>query len=324
MSPTSRRRFVCLAAASLAWPALSAPTTWPARPVRLLVAGGPGGVTDVRARWLAPRLSAVLGQPVLVENRAGAGGILAMEGAAREADAHTIVLIHQGTMATNPALHAKLPYDPLRDFAPLTLFGIGALALVVAPRNPATTVAELVQLARERREPLSYGSPGVGTPPHLAAALFCRESAIQATHIPYKGGGQAASDLMAGHLDFSIEGLSVSRPLVQGGRLRALATTSRARVPSMPGVPTMREAGLPNYEFNGWVGLAMHASVPQPVLLKAHEAIAGLLRTAEAAEYFAAVGAEPGLMSPEACAAFIREEQVRIARIVRDAGIRAE
>jgi tripartite-type tricarboxylate transporter receptor subunit TctC len=323
MHTITRRRFLSLAAACAA-PALAMPTSWPVRPVRLLVPGGAGGVVDVRARWLAPRLSALLGQPVFIENKAGAGGLLAMESAARDADGHTIVMVHQGTMATNPALYAKLPYDPLRDFMPLTLFGIGALALVVAPHIKAASVAELLQLGRSRREPLTFGSPGVGTPPHLAGALFCREGAIQATHIPYRSGGQAASDLMAGHVDFSIEGLTVSRPLVQAGRLRALATTARERVASMAGVPTLRESGLPNYAFQGWVGLAVHGTVPYAAAVKAHAAIAQVMRSAEAVEYFAADGAEPGLLSPEDFAAFIRDEQVRIARIVRDAGIRAE
>jgi tripartite-type tricarboxylate transporter receptor subunit TctC len=324
MSPTSRRRFLALSAACAVLPSMAMPTAWPVRPVRLLVPGGPGGVTDVRARWLAPRLSAVLGQPVIVENRAGAGGIVAMESAARDAEGHTIVVIHQGTMAVNPALHPKLPYDPLRDFMPLTLFGIGPLALVVPVKSQATTVAELLEMARSRREPLAFGSPGVGTPPHLAGALFCREGAIRATHIPYKSGGHAASDLMAGHVDFSIEGLTLTRPLVQEGRLRALAVTARSRVPFMSGVPTLREAGLANYEFNGWTGFAVHGSVPYGAALKAHAAITEVMRTAEAADYFAAIAADPGVMTPEACAAFIREEQLRIARLVRDAGIRAE
>lgn len=323
MKPITRRRFLSLAACAAA-PALAMPTAWPVRPVRLLVPASPGGVTDVRARWLAPRLSSLLGQPVIVENKGGAGGLVAMEAAARDADAHTLVVVHQGTMAVNPAIYAKLPYDPLRDFMPLTPFGIGALALVVAPHIKAASVAELLAFARGRGEPLSFGSPGVGTPPHLACELFCRQGAIKGTHVPYRGGGQAASDLMAGHVDFSIEGLSVTRPLVQAGRLRALATTARERVASLADVPTLRESGLPDYVFHGWAGFAVHGTVPYAAALRAHAAISEVMRTPEAAEYFAAAGADPGLMSPEAFAAFIRDEQVRIARIVREAGIRAE
>lgn len=327
MKTTDRRRFLCIAAACLAAPAASgaAAAPWPSRPVKLLVPGGAGGVVDIRARWLAPRLAAVLGQAVVVENKPGAGGILGMESAARgEADPHTIVLVHQGTMAVNPALHAKLPYDPLHDFAPLTLLGIGSLALVVRPQLEVASVDDLLRLARSRRQPLAFGSPGIGTPPHLAGELFVRETGITATHVPYRGGGQAASDLMAGHVDFSIEGLTVTRPLVDSGRLKALATTGRERTPSMPGVPTLREAGIAGYSFQGWVGLVMQAATPPEIVARAHAALAQVLSTPEAAAYFAEAGAEPGLLTPVAFTAFIREEQVRMARLVRDAGIRAE
>ena len=323
---TNRRRMLAAALALAAAPVVrGAASPWPIRPVRLVVPGGTGGVTDVRARWLAPRLGAVLGQPVVVENKAGAGGIVAMESLARgEADTHVIAVVHQGTMAVNPAMHAKLPYDALRDFAPLCLLGIGPLALVVRPQLEVASLADLLRLARSRAQPLTFGSPGVGTPPHLAGELFRRESGIAALHVPYRGGGQAATDLMAGHVDFSVEGLSVTAPLVKSGRLRALATTGPERVAALPDVPTMREAGLPNYTFRGWVGLAMQAATPRDIVARAHGAIAQVLATPEAIEWFAAAGAVPGQLSPDAFAAFVLEEQQSIGRIVREAGLRAE
>jgi tripartite-type tricarboxylate transporter receptor subunit TctC len=326
MSTFDRRRFIaCSLATALApWEA-RAQGPWPSKPFRLIVPGGPGGVTDIRARWIASRLSPILGQPVIVENKPGAGGILGMEAAARaEPDGYTMAIVHQGTMAVNPFIYPKLSYDPLRDFIPLTPLGIGSLALVVRPDLEARNVAELVSLARARTAPLAFGSPGLGTPPHLAAELFVREAGIKALHVPYRGGGQAAADLMAGHIDFAVEGLTVTRPLVQSGRLRALATTGLARVASMPDLPTLREAGLPGYLFVGWVGIAVPANVPRPVVAAAHEALAKVLSSQEAIDWFAAVGAETGLQSPEAFASFVREEQARLGRLVREAGIRME
>ena len=322
---TSRRTFCKFAVLATLPLGARAAATWPSKPVVLLVPGGTGGVTDVRARWLAPRLSAVIGQPVLVENKPGAGGIIGTSAGARAApDGHTITVVHQGTMAFNPFLYRDLPYDPLRDFTLLTRMGIGSLALVTNPGLGYRTVAEFIAGARQRKTPLSYSTPGVGTPPHIAAEFFLREARLHATHIPFKGGGQAASDLIAGHVDFSIEGLTVTTPHVKAGRLVALAVTGPRRSDALPDVPTMREAGLPEYRFEGWVGLAAPRATPPAVVAQVHAALAQVLTTEEARAWFAAAGADPGVSSPEEFAAFLREENARWGAVIRDAGIRAE
>ena len=324
MNRITRRTFCALLACS-ALPSRAAADAWPARPVRILVPGGVGGVTDIRARWLAAKLAPILGQQVIVENKPGAGGLIGMQAGARStADGYTLVVVHQGTIAVNPHIYARLPYDPFADFAPLTRLGVGPLVLAAAPSLPVKSVRDLVALARERKAPVTFGSPGIGTPPHLAGELFKLEAGIMATHIPYRGGGAAASDLIAGHVDFSIEGFTVLLPHIQAGRLNALATTGAQRVAALPGVPTMQEAGLPGYTFQGWVGICAPAATAAPVLSKLYAAIAQVLGTQEARDWFVASGAETGLQPPEAFAAFMRDEHARWGRVIHAAGIRAE
>lgn len=320
------RRLFCSLLVCAACPGMAhAQSPWPSKPVHILVPGGAGGVTDIRARWLAARLSPVIGQPVLVENKPGAAGLIGMEAGARSApDGYTLVIVHQGTMAVNLHLYAKIPYDPARDFIPVTRLGVGSLVLVVNPGLPVKNVNELVALAREREGKLSFGSPGVGTPPHLAGELFKREAGVKAIHVPYKGGGAAASDLLGGHIDYSIEGLSVMLPHIQAGRVRALAVTGPTRVPSLPGVPTMREAGLADYVYEGWVGIVLPAGTPRAIVAKAYEAIAQVLATQEARDWFGAAGADVGAETPEAFGAFMRAEDLKWGKVVRDAGIKVE
>ena len=316
---------VGLALAALQLPAAAQEAPWPSRPVRILVPGGVGGVTDIRARWLAERLTPLLGQSVLVENKPGAAGNLGMELGARSApDGYTLVIIHQGVMTVNPHLYSRPGYDPIADFAPITRLGVGPLLLAVHPAVRATTAGELVQLARENPGRLSFGSPGIGTPPHLAGELFKRLAGIDTVHVPYKGGGQAVSDLMAGHITYSIEGLSVQLPPVKAGRLRPLAVTGRRRVASLPDVPTMAEAGIAGYDFEGWVGIAVPVATPKPIVARLYEDIAGILNSAEARAWFSEVGAEPGADPPEVFAAAIRAEHAQWGRILREVGIRID
>ena len=314
-----------LAMAALYLPAAAEEATWPNRPVRILVPGGVGGVTDIRARWLAERLAPLLGQSVLVENKPGAAGNLGMELGARSApDGYTLVIIHQGVMTFNPHLYSRLGYDPLADFTPITRLGAGPLLLAVHAGVHATTAGELVQLARENPGRLSFGSPGIGTPPHLAGELFKRLVGIDTVHVPYKGGGQAVSDLMAGHLTYSIEGLNVQLPAVKAGRLRALAVTGPRRVGSLPDVPTMAEAGIAGYDFEGWVGIAVPAATPQRIVARLYRDMASILNSAEAIAWFGEYGAEPRADPPEVFAAAIRTEHERWGRIIREAGIRID
>jgi tripartite-type tricarboxylate transporter receptor subunit TctC len=298
---------------------------WPARPIRILVPGGVGGVIDIRARWIAQQLSHNLRQGVTVENRPGAGGILGTETGARSApDGYTLTIIHQGTMTVNPHLYPRLGYDPLTDFAPITRLGIGPLLLAVHPSVPARSVGELVQIAKEHPGRLSYCSPGIGTPPHLAVELFKRTTGIEAVHVPYKGGGQAASDLVAGHVQFTIENMNVQLPYVSTGRLRPLAVTGAKRVSTLPDTPTVAEAGWPGYEFEGWVGIAAPALTPRPIVDRLYGEIHDIVATREARDWFAAVGAEPGDVPPAEFAHAIRAEHGKWAEVIKNAGIRLE
>ena len=310
---------------AMARSAAPAEAPWPTRPIHLVVPGGPGGVIDVRARWFADRLGPVLGQPVVVENRTGAGGNIGMEQVARSApDGYTLVIVHQGTMAMNPHLYACTGYDALADFVPITRLGMGPLMLAVPVDSPIKTAADLIRIAKARPGKLNFGSPGNGTPPHLASELFKRLAAIDVQHIPYKGGGEETQALVAGQIDFTIEGLNVQLPQVKGGRLRALAVTSASRLPMLPDVPTLAEAGAPGYEFVGWVGIAAPAATPPAIVDRLYRAIAAVESTAEARDWFAAVGAEPGVIAPDAFAPVVRAEHAHWGRVIRDAGIRLE
>src|SRR6202158_4204573 len=262
--------------------ALAQDAPWPTKPVRLIVPGGTAGVVDIRARWLAARLAPAPCPPLVVENRPGAGGNIGTEVAAHSApDGYTLVMVHQGSMAINPHLYSQLGYDALADFATIQRLGFGPLMLAVAHDFPAQSVADLVRLAKASPGKLSYGSPGIGTPPHIASELFTRMAGIEAIHVPYKGGGQAVSDLIAGHLSFSIEGLNVQLPYVKSGRLRALAVTSAQRHPAVPDIPTLAESGVPGYLFIGGVGVPPPAATPAPIIAKLYGAIAKVLESAE-------------------------------------------
>ena len=319
------RRTFCGALLALpAWRA-AAQDRWPSKPLVLLMPGGTGGVTDIRSRWIAQRLGEAIGQPVIVENKAGAGGLIGMEWAARApADGHTLVTIHQGTIAFNPALYAHLPYDPIRDFTPVARLGAGPLSMVANPSLGVKSVSELVALARSRSRPLAFSSPGVGTPPHIAAEMFCREARIEGLHVPYKGGGQAIADLLGGHVDFSIEGFTVTVPHVAARRLTLLATTGARRLERWPDVPTVREQGLPDYVYEGWVGLAVPAATPPALVRAVYQPLARILRGDEAREFFGAAAADPDPMTPETFAAFIRAETARWGVAIREFGIHLE
>jgi tripartite-type tricarboxylate transporter receptor subunit TctC len=296
------------------------PATWPTQPLRIIVPAGGGSVPDVRARWLAQRLAEPLGQPVIVENRPGAGGNLAMEKAARSvADGHTMVMTHVGLMVFNPLLFDKLGYDAQRDFTLLTRVGVGPLLLLVQAGSPISDMADLVRRSQEQPGAMNFASPGIGTPPHLAAELLLREARLSSLHIPSSNPMQPMADLIGGSVQWLFEGTPVALPMVKSGRVRALAVTASRRLPSLPEVPTMAEAGLPAVEFSGWSGLAVPSATPPQVLEQLYRAVAAVLATDEARAWFGSVGNEPGGETPQDCQRMVQAEFERWGPVIRDA-----
>lgn len=324
MRPLLDRRH--LLGLGLAWAAPACWTQgagWPQRPLKL-VAGGPGSVTDIRARWLAERLGQALGQPVVVDNQAGASGNLAAAQVARAAaDGHTLLLTHQGIAAINPHLQVAPGYDALRDFAPVARFGIGALLLAVPAASPLRSVAELVEHGQGNPGTLNYGTPGQGQPPHLAAVQFMRMATFEATHVPYKGGGAMMTALLVGEIDWAIEGLTATLPQLRAGSLRALAVTSAERVPQLPEVPALAEAGVPGYAYIGWTGVAAPVATPAPIVERLNQEINRIATGEEGRRWFHEAGADAGALSPAAFAAFVQAEHARLGALVRAAGLRA-
>jgi tripartite-type tricarboxylate transporter receptor subunit TctC len=298
---------------------------YPSQPVRIIAPAPPGSPVDIRARWVAQQLAPVLGQPVLVDNKPGAGGNIGAEAAAKSApDGHTLVVVHQGIVSVNPHLYSRTGFDPLKDFAPVTRIVDTTLLLLVPQSSPARSVADLVRAAREKPGKLSYSSSGVGTPPHLAAALFLRLAGIEVAHIPYKGATPSLTDLLAARVDFSIDSPSSHGPHVTSGKLRALAATGAERLSAFPDVPTMAEAGVAGYVYHAWIGLLAPAGTPRHVVERLNGELVRVLRTPAAREWLGAQGGVAVGDSPEAFAAYIRADHQKWGRLIRETGIKAE
>src|SRR3982751_5080569 len=263
---------------------------WPTRPVRFLVPFAAGaGINDIMARLVGQHLGAGLGQPVVIENRAGAGGIAGTEAAAKAAPDGTTFLMTNVSLVTSAFLYAGLPYDPQKDFVPVTLVATSPLMLVVHPSVAASSVKELVALAKANPGRLNFGSGGVGSTPHLSVELFKSAAGIDAVHVPYKGGAPALNDLVGGQLSFMIENMPGTMPFVRGGKLRALAITSVQRSPLEPALPTMAESGVRGYELVGWQGLFAVAGTPHEIVARLQAEVAKVLRLAEVRERLAAL-----------------------------------
>jgi tripartite-type tricarboxylate transporter receptor subunit TctC len=298
---------------------------WPNRPVRLLVPFAAGaGINDIMARLVGQHLGAGLGQPAVIENRAGAGGIAGTDAAAKAAPDGYTFLMTNVSLVTSAYLYPKLPYDPQKDFVPVTLVATSPLMLVVHPSVAARSVQELVALAKANPGRLNFGSGGVGSTPHLSVELFKSAAGIDAVHVPYKGGAPALNDLVAGQISFMIENVPGTLPFVKGGKLRALAITSAQRSPLEPALPTMAESGVPGYEVVGWQGLFAVAGTPPETVARLQAEVAKVLRLPEVRERLAALGAEPVGSTPDEFGAFIRAETTRWGRIIREKGIRSE
>jgi tripartite-type tricarboxylate transporter receptor subunit TctC len=299
--------------------------SYPSKPIRIIVTGTPGGPPDLLTRWLSERLSPALRVAIVVENRPGAGGNVAMRATARSApDGYTLVVAGQGPFALNPHIYANPGYAPIGDFVPITQIERGALLLAVSPEVPVHTVAQLIALANRKPGELNYGSPGTGTPPHLASELFIRSANLNVVHVPYAGAQATMLDLIAGRLTFTFGTVNVQLPQVKAGKIRALAVTSLTRLEALPDIPTVAESGLPGFEYSGWLGIAAPFGTPEPIIERLQREIAVILLTDEARKYFASYGREPVASTPAVFAAFIRTEHAKWGPVIRDLKIKAE
>jgi tripartite-type tricarboxylate transporter receptor subunit TctC len=298
---------------------------WPVRPIRLVVPSSAGaGVTDIMARIVAQKLGERLGQQVVVDNKPGASGILGAEIVAKApADGYTL-LIANVSLIVNPYLYAKMPYDPLADFMPVTMVNTAPQQLVVHPSVPVKTVAELIAYAKARPGQLNYGSGGLGSTPFLAAELFKSITGIDVVHVPYKGGGPAVTELVGGQLTFMIENVPGTMPFVKSGKLRSLAVTSAERSPIAPELPTMIEAGVPGYEMTAWNAIFAPKGTPTEIVTRLHAELAKVLHAPEMKQQCAALGAEPIGNTPAELAGFLKADQARWGRIIQEKGIKPE
>jgi tripartite-type tricarboxylate transporter receptor subunit TctC len=301
-----------------------APARYPERPIRLVVPFAPGGTNDVIGRIVGERLAARLGQPVVVDNRAGANSVLGSEIVAHATpDGHTLLIVAAG-FAINPSLRKKLPYDTVRDFAPVGLVGGGPYLMVIHPAVPAKSVGEFVSWARSRPGQVNYASVGVGSPPHLAAELLKISASIDLNHVPYKGGGAVLPDLIAGRVSMFFGSISTLKPQVDTGKLRAVAVTTVKRAPALPGVPTFIESGLKDYEVDGWYGLLAPGKTPAAVVNRLNAELRQVLNEAETRERFLQRGMQPAPGTAQEFAALIRSEIAKWGKVIRAAGIQPE
>ncbi len=297
---------------------------YPSRPIRLIVPFPPGGSNDIVARMVATQLGERLGQQVVVDNRGGAGGVLGSDLAAKSPpDGYTLLLISVA-YAFGPALYKNLPYDPERAFAPVGILGSGAAALTVHPSLPVNTVQELIALAKAKPGALNYASAGVGSLQHLACALFMIQAGIDVVHVPYKGGGPAMADVIAGQAQIVMPSLIQVVPHIKSGRLRVLGTSGTRRSAVLPDVPTIAESGVPGYEAHNWWGILAPAGTPAPVIEKLHKDLTSVLSSRETEKRFETEGAEVVRMTPAEFGRFISAELVKWSRVAREVGIKAE
>jgi tripartite-type tricarboxylate transporter receptor subunit TctC len=297
---------------------------YPSRPIRLIVPFPPGGSNDIVARMAATQLGERLGQPVVIDNRGGAGGVLGTDLAAKSPpDGYTLLLISVA-YAFGPALYKNLPYDPERAFAPVGILGSGAAALTVHPSLPVNTVQELIALAKAKPGTLNYASAGVGSLQHLACALFMIQAGIDVVHVPYKGGGPAMADVIAGQAQIVMPSLIQVVPHIKSGRLRVLGTSGTRRSAVLPEVPTISESGVPGYEAHNWWGILAPAGTPAPVIEKLHRDLTSVLSSRETEKRFETEGAEVVRMTPAEFGRFISAELAKWSRVAREVGIKAE
>ncbi len=297
---------------------------YPTKPIRLIVPFSPGGSNDIMARLAAQKFTENLGQQVIVDNRPGASGIVGTELATEaQPDGYTLLMMSL-TLTVNPSLYRKLPYDTVKDLIPVSLIASAPLMLVVNPSLPVKSVQELIDHAKANPGKLNFGSGGAGTTPHLAGEMLNTMAGLQMTHVPYKGGGPALADLVGGQIQLMLENIPSTLPFVKAGKLRALAVSGKKRSPLVPDLPTLDEAGLKGYEIVGWNGLFFPAGTSPAIVKTIHSQTVTMLTQPDVKERLARLGAEAVGNSPAEFAAFIRAEIDKWARIVKQAGLKAQ
>ena len=311
--------FVCIATAAMA-------QSWPSRPVTIVVPFPPGGGTDTGARIIATKLSQKWGQPVIVENKGGAAGMMGADQVSKaKPDGYTLLMGNIGTQAINPTLYGKkMTYNPDTAFTPVGLVAELPLVLLAGPSMSAKTASELIATAKAKPGKVTYSSSGAGGAPHLAGALFEKETKTELLHVPYKGGGPAIADLIAGHVDISFATILEASGHVKGGRLRALGVTSEKRSPALPDVPTLAESGLPGFNTASWIGLLAPAGTPKDIVEKVSRDMREVVASPEVREQLLNQGATPAGTSPDAFAALIDRDRKRYAQIIHERAITAE
>lgn len=298
---------------------------YPDHPIRIVVPAAAGSVPDIFVRRLSDHMSHTLGQPIIVDNRAGANGFIGAEAAARaRPDGYTLVYGAVNVLAINPALYSQMPYDPVRDFAPVSLIGRGYPILIVNPGLPVKTMSEFIEYARARPGKVTYGSPGVGSLQHIAAELFEQLTGVDLVHVPYKNQPQVMTDLIGGQLDASIEYPSVAVPQIRAGKVRALVIVGPRRKPAIPEVPTAPEMGLPAFQAAGWSGFLVPAGTPREIVDKLNKAVIAALAQPQFLEWIAGNGTEAVPSTPEEFASYIKAETAKWSKVVKDAKVKVE
>ncbi|MFD0666477.1 tripartite tricarboxylate transporter substrate binding protein [Ramlibacter sp. MAHUQ-53] len=298
---------------------------WPAKPIRWVVPFPPGGAMDAIARTLGEKAAKTLGQPVVIENRAGAGGNIGAEFVAKApADGYTIMITSIG-MATNKALYGRLGYDPVKDFAPVSLLAVVPNVLVTNATQPnVRSVADVVAAARKAPGTLTYASAGNGTSIHLAGEMFTSMTQTEMLHVPYRGSGPAVADLLGGQVNYMFDSITSAGPHLQSGKLRALAVTTARRSRTLPGVPTMAEAGVAGYDVSPWFAVFAPAGTPRPVITRLHAALTEAMKQPDVAARFETIGAEPVGSTPEELAAHLARESARWTQLIAQRGIKPD
>ena len=314
-----------IAIASVAFPAAAAESGYPSRPIRIVDAFPPGGPSDLVARSINQKLSEALGQPVLVDNRGGAGGVLGVDFVAKSTpDGYTLLIGPSGALTIQPTLNPKLPYNPQRDLVTITQLTNGPQVIAIHPSVPAKSVRELLALARARPGQLNYASGGAGTANHLAVEAMKLAGGVKIVHVPYKGTGPALTGVLTGEAQMIIASLLATLPHVKSGRLRALAVTTTARSNALPDVPTASESGLPKFETSSWHGMLAPAGTPRAIVTKLHAEFVKAITQPEVKERLNAQGLDVVASTPEQFDAHIRSETAKYARVIKQLGLKAE